>query len=76
MFDHLIEIGRLIEPKTLGPERSKGRKGRKQAISFLGDIRSRLWDDLKPREAEDFGLATIPGSPLGQLTPRIARVPI
>jgi hypothetical protein len=42
MFGHLIEIGRLIEPKTLGPEKWKGRKGRKQAISFLGDVRSKL----------------------------------
>lgn len=42
MSGHLIEIGRLIEPKTLGPEISKGRKGRKQAISFLGDVRLKL----------------------------------
>jgi hypothetical protein len=42
MFGHLIEIGRLIEPKTLGPGRWKGRKGRKQAIGFLGDVRERL----------------------------------
>jgi len=69
MSDFLTEIGCLIEPKTLGPERLKGRKGWKQAISFLGSIRSRLCDDLKPREAEESGLATISGSPLGKLTP-------